>query len=178
MADDVKLPGSPIGEPEYLAVGFIRRPHGIHGELIMDLHTDFPERFRVGRKLFVGDDHKPMTVGSVRPHARGLLISLRGIDSAEAAGQFRNTWLFVKTKDAPALPAGKYYKYQLIGLNVVDEEDKPLGTLTEILETGANDVYIVKDEAGKELLLPAIPTVVLDVQPESRFIRVHLLEGL
>jgi len=178
MADDVKLPGSPVGEPEYLAVGFIRRPHGIHGELIMDLHTDFPERFRVGRKLFVGDDRKPMTVGSVRPHAKGLLISLRGIDSAEAAGQFRNTWLFIKAKDAPALPEGKYYKYQLIGLNVVDEEDKPLGTLTEILETGANDVYVVKDKAGKELLLPAIPSVVLDIQPESRFIRVHLLEGL
>ncbi len=178
MADDVKLPGSPVGEPDYLAVGFLRRPHGIHGEIIMDLNTDFPERFRVGRKVFVGDEHKPMTLGSVRPHAKGLLVSLRGIDSAETAGQFRNTWVFIKTKDAPALPKGQYYQYQLIGLNVVDENDKLLGTLTEILETGANDVYVVTDEAGKELLLPAIPSVILDLQPESRFIRVHVLEGL
>jgi 16S rRNA processing protein RimM len=180
MADDVmKLPGSPVGEPEYLVVGFLRRPHGVSGEIIMDLHTDFPERFRTGRKLYVGDGlYKPMTLASVRPHAKGLLVRLRGVNTPELAGQLRNTWVFIKAKDAPALPEGKYYQYQMIGLNVVDEDDKPLGTLTGIIETGANDVYIVTDEAGKELLLPAIPSVILDVQPESGFMRVHLLEGL
>jgi 16S rRNA processing protein RimM len=175
---DVKLPGSPVGEPEYLAVGFLRRPHGIGGEIIMDLNTDFPERFQSGRKLYVGDEHKPMTLAAVRPHAKGLLVRLRGVNTPELAGQLRNTWVFIKTREAPALPEGKYYQYQLIGLNVVDESDNLLGTLTEIIETGANDVYIVTDAAGKELLLPAIPSVILKIQPESNTIRVHLLEGL
>jgi len=175
---DVKLPGSPVGEPEYLVIGFLRRPFGVSGEILMDLHTDFPERFRTGRKVYVGDEHKPMTLASVRPHGENLLVRLRGVNTPEMAGQYRNTWIFIKTKDAPPLPEGKYYQYQLLGLKVVDEADHPLGTLTEILETGANDVYVVTDEAGKETLLPAIPSVILDVQPEAGFIRVHLLEGL
>ncbi|MBI3176340.1 MAG: 16S rRNA processing protein RimM [Chloroflexi bacterium] len=175
---DVKLPGSPVGEPEYLVIGFLRRPFGVSGEILMDLHTDFPERFRTGRKIYVGDEHKPMTLASVRPHGENMLVRLRGVNTPEMAGQYRNTWIFIKTKDAPPLPEGQYYQYQLLGLKVVDEEDHPLGTLTEILETGANDVYVVKDEAGKETLLPAIPSVILDVQPEAGVIRVHLLEGL
>ena len=175
---DVKLPGSPVGEPEYLVIGFLRRPFGVSGEILMDLHTDFPERFRTGRKVYVGDEYKPMTLASVRPHGENLLVRLRGVNTPEAAGQYRNTWLFIKTKDAPPLPEGQYYQYQLLGLKVVDEAGHPLGTLTEILETGANDVYVVKDEAGKEILLPAIPSVILDVQPEAGLIRVHVLEGL
>ncbi len=175
---DVKLPGSPVGEPEYLVIGFLRRPFGVSGEILMDLHTDFPERFRTGRKVYVGDEHKPITLASVRPHGENMLVRLRGVNTPEAAGQYRNTWLFIKTKDAPPLPEGKYYQYQLLGLKVVDEADHTLGTLTEILETGANDVYVVKDEAGKEILLPAIPSVILDVQPEAGLIRVHVLEGL
>ena len=175
---DVKLPGSPVGEPEYLVIGFLRRPFGVSGEILMDLHTDFPERFRTGRKIYVGDEYKPMTLASVRPHGENMLVRLRGVNTPEVAGQFRNTWIFIKTKDAPPLPEGKYYQYQLLGLKVVDETDHLLGTLTEILATGANDVYVVKDEAGKEILLPAIPSVILDVQPEAGVIRVHLLEGL
>lgn len=178
MADVMKLPGSPVGEPEYLVVGFLRRPHGVGGEIIMDLHTDFPERFRTGRKLYVGDDYKPMTLASVRPHGKSLLVRLRGVSTPEQAGQLRNTWVFIKAKDAPTLPEGQYYQYQLIGLKVVDENDQLLGTLTGIIETGANDVYIVTDEAGKELLLPAIPDVILELQPQAGFIRVHVLEGL
>ena len=175
---DVKLPGSPVGEPEYLVIGFLRRPFGVSGEILMDLHTDFPERFRTGRKVYVGDEHKPITLASVRPYGENMLVRLRGVNTPEAAGQYRNTWLFIKTKDAPPLPEGQYYQYQLLGLKVVDEAGHPLGTLTEILETGANDVYVVKDEAGKEILLPSIPSVILDVQPEAGLIRVHVLEGL
>lgn len=144
----------------------------------MDLHTDFPERLKAGRKLFIGGGHKPMTLTGCRVHGQGRLIALQGVDTPESAGRFRNQWVFVKTKDAPALPEGQYYQYQLIGLNVVDEEDRSLGKLTEIIETGANDVYVVTKESGGEILLPAIPSVILDLQPDSGFMRVHLLEGL
>ena len=178
MADKKNLSGSPIGEPLYLSVGFLRRPHGLEGEIIMDLHTDFPERMKPGRKLFVGDEHKPMTLEGVRVHAKGLLVKFKDIETTEAAGIFRNQWVFIKAQDASPLPEGKIYKYQLIGFKVVDEHGNPLGELVEVLETGANDVYVVRDEEGKELLLPAIPSVILDLDVGRGLLKVHLLEGL
>jgi len=176
MADN-KNTGSPKGEPLYLSVGFLRRPHGIHGEIIMDLRTDFPERMKTGRKVFVGDDHKPMTLASVRPHGAGLLVRFKNIETPEDAGLYRNKWVHVKTKDVP-LPDDQHYQHDLLGLNVVDENGNPLGKLMEIIETGANDVYVVRDDSGKEILLPAIPSVILDLDIERGFLKVHLLEGL
>ena len=174
---DTKNTGSPAGGPLYLSVGFLRRPHGVKGEIIMDLHTDFPERMKKGRKIFVGEDHKPMTLTNVRPHQNGLLVKFNDIDTPEDAGLYRNQWVYVRTKDVP-LPEGRHYKHELLGLNVVDEQDNPLGELVEILETGANDVYVVRDEAGREILLPNIPSVILDLNIGARTMRVHLLEGL
>jgi 16S rRNA processing protein RimM len=170
--------GSPAGEPLYLVVGFLRRPHGVRGEIIMDLHTDFPERLKAGRKLFVGENHKRLVLQGVRSHGDAVLIKFRGTDTPEDAGQFRNQWVYVKTTAVPRLPEGQIYQHELFGMSVVDEDDKPLGTLTEIIETGANDVYVVKDDSGKELLLPVIPSVILDIDAGRRLIRVHLLEGL
>jgi 16S rRNA processing protein RimM len=179
MADaEAKNTGSPPGEPLYLSLGFLRRPHGLHGEIIMDLHTDFPERLRKGRKLFVGEDHKPFTVESVRPHGNGVLIKFRTIDIPEEAGQYRNQWVYAKTKDLPSLSTGQHYQHELLGMNVVDNDGNPLGTLSEIIETGANDVYVVRDDSGKEILLPNIPSVILELDFARRMMKVHLLEGL
>lgn len=178
MADaNAKNTGSPAGGPLYLSVGFLRRPHGLKGEIIMDLHTDFPERMQKGRKVFVGEDHKLMTLTNVRPHQSGLLVKFDDIDTPEDAGLYRNQWVYVQTKDVP-LPEGQHYKHELLGLKVVDEEDNPLGELVEILETGANDVYIVRNDSGREILLPNIPSVILDLDVGARTMRVHLLEGL
>jgi 16S rRNA processing protein RimM len=178
MADTKNAPGSPDGEPVYLVVGFLRRAHGVQGEMIMDLHTDFPERFKSGRKLLVGEDHKMMTVEGVRSHAKGMLIKFKGIETPEETARFRNQWVYIKTTDAPPLPEGQIYQHELFGFQVVDENENLLGELVEIIETGANDVYVVKNESGKEILLPAIPSVILDLDPTRRFMRVHLLEGL
>jgi 16S rRNA processing protein RimM len=178
MAEKRNTPGSPDGEPEYLTVGFLRRPHGLQGEINMDLHTDFPERMQSGRKLFVGEQHQPMTLASVRPHQSGLLVKFKGIETPESAALFRNQWVYIQAKDAAPLPEGQLYRHELIGFKVVDENDNALGELTEILETGANDVYVVKDQAGKEILLPAIPSVILELDAARRLMRVHLLDGL
>lgn len=176
MAEN-KNSGSPAGEPLYLSVGFLRRPHGLAGEINMDLHTDFPERMKKGRILFVGDAHKPMTLTSVRPHQAGLLVKFKDVETPEDAGLYRNQWVYVQTKDVP-LPDGQHYKHELLGLKVVDENDNPLGELVEILETGANDVYIIRNDSGKDILLPNIPSVILDLDIGARLMRVHLLEGL
>jgi 16S rRNA processing protein RimM len=170
--------GSPAGEPVYLVIGYLRRPHGVQGEMVMDLHTDFPERIKSGRKVLIGEKHQPHTFDTVRPHADGLLVSFRGVDTPEDVGKFRNQWVYIKASQVPPLPEGQHYQYELIGLDVVDENETPLGKLVEILETGANDVYIVRDESGKEILLPAIPSVILDLDMDRRLLRVHLLEGL
>ena len=119
-----------------------------------------------------------MTLAGARPHQKGMIVKFKGIETPEEAGQFRNQWVYIRTKDAPKLPEGQVYQHELIGFQVVDENENRLGELLEILETGANNVYVVKDESGRELLLPAIPSVVLDIDLERRVMRVHVLEGL
>ena len=115
MADTKNAPGSPDGEPVYLVVGFLRRAHGLHGEMIMDLHTDFPERLRQGRKLFLGEEHRPMTLFAVRSHAKGMLIKFRGIETPEDTVPFRNQWVYAKASELPALPEGQIYQHELFG---------------------------------------------------------------
>jgi 16S rRNA processing protein RimM len=178
MAETRKVPGSPDGEPVYLAVGFLRRAHGLRGEIIMDLHTDFPERLQSGRKLWVGEDHRPAELAGARPHAKGMLVKFKGVESPEEAKMLRNQWVYVRAADVPRLPEGKLYQHELYGFDVVDEHGEPLGQLVEILETGANDVYVVRKEDGTEILLPAIPSVILEINAPRRLMRVHVLEGL
>lgn len=173
-----KTGSPPIGEPEYLVVGILRRPHGVKGEMLMDVHTDFPERLKTGITVYLGDQYQPMVIASRRGHARGLLVRFRGMKTPEDAGLYRNTWVYVPTADRPELPEGEYYHHQLVGLKVITDEGRELGTLVNILETGANDVYVIRDAGGKEILLPAIPPVILGVDLADRQMRVHLLDGL
>lgn len=173
-----KQSGPPVGGPDFLVIAFLRRPHGVQGEIIMDPHTDFPERITAGRKVFLGEKHEAAMFESVRAHGNGMLVKLRGFDTPESVGRFRNQWVYVKAKDLPPLPQGLHYKYEFVGLEVVDDHGNALGKLAEILETGANDVYVVRDDAGREILLPAIPSVILNVDMEQRSMKVHLLDGL
>lgn len=169
---------SPKGESVYLAIGFLRRPHGVTGEVVMDLHTDFPDRFKPGRKVYIGGKYEAFTVASVRPHGAAMLVRFRGYDLPETAGRFRNQWVYVRSSEVPALPEGQYYKHELIGLTVLTDTGEELGALNEVLETGANDVYVILKADGKEILLPAIPDVVLEIKMEERAMKVHLIEGL
>jgi 16S rRNA processing protein RimM len=166
--------GSPVsGEPVFLAVGFLRRPHGLEGEILMDVLTDFPERLRSGKTVYVGDNHEPVRIASIRGHNVEKIIRFTGIETPEEAGKFRNKNLFVKAANLPELPEGEYYHHQLIGMNVLDESGQSLGTLHSILETGANDVYLVKTPEGKELLLPAVEDVILEINPDRKEMRVR-----
>lgn len=144
----------------------------------MEIHTDFPERLRRGRKVYLGEGHHPTEIASVRPHKEGMLISFLGIQTPEEAANWRNQWVYVRADELPSLPPGQYYAHQLIGLQVLTEEGQHLGELTEILHTPANKVYVVRRENGKELLLPAIPEVILAIHLEKQVIYVRLLPGL
>jgi 16S rRNA processing protein RimM len=154
----------------------MRRPHGLRGELLMDVETDFPERLRSGSTIFLGRTHKPMLIESIRAAQSGMLVKLGEVDTPEAAAQHRNETVFVAAKNRPALAEGTYYHHQVIGSRVVDEQDRTVGHITEILQTGANDVYVVRELSGSELLLPAIDSVILEIEPDHRRIRVRLPE--
>jgi 16S rRNA processing protein RimM len=165
-------------KPAFLAVGRIRRPHGVRGQVLMEIYTDFPERLLTQRIVYVGRDHRELKLASVRSHNDGLLLGFEGIVTPEDAGLLRNQILYVDAREQPELPKGEYYHHQLIGMQVLDENDQNLGTLTEILETGANDVYVIKTVDGSELLLPAIPEVILEVDLPNKIMLVHILPGL
>ena len=166
-------------EIEYVAVGQLRRPHGVRGEILMSVWTEFPERLQSGVQVFLGEAHQPVHIRSVRSHGDGLLLAFDEYFSREEVGLFRNTLVMVRTDDRPLLEEGELYIHQLLGLAVVeDDSGRPLGTLVEVLETGANDVYIVKDQHGVDLLLPAIESVIVAIDLPNRQIRVHLLPGL
>ena len=174
-----KRTGSPErGEPVFLVVGRLHRPHGLKGEILMGVMTDFPERIQPKGTLYVGTQHEPLKIQSRRAHSKGLLLQFEDYDSRETVSVLTNQDVFVRADDRPPLLEGEYYQHQLIGLQVVTDEGQTLGKLVEFLETGANDVYVVKKEGKKDTLLPAIDDVVLGIDLEAGEIRVHLLEGL
>lgn len=172
-------PGSPsTGEPDFLVVGKLRRPHGVHGEILMDVYTDFPERIRPGAILYVGPQRQSLEVSTTRWHQSAMLLAFEGVADREAAAELRNQLVYVRTAEREALPEGEFYHHQLIGMRVVEENGKFLGIVKEILETGANDILVVKTPESKEALLPLIQEVVMDINPERHEIQVHLLAGL
>jgi len=180
--EKVVNPGSPTaGEPvAYLAVGTLRRSHGIRGDMLLDVITDFPDRLKPGTRIYWGDNKQPLKITRRRPHNEGLLLGFEGITSAEQTARYRAQVAYVPVEDRPVLPEGEYYHHQILGLHVVDEFGVSLGVISEIIETGANDVYVIHSEGSpvREILIPALKQVLLDINLETKLMRVHLLPGL
>jgi 16S rRNA processing protein RimM len=175
----VDAAGSPQpGEPVFVAVGKLRRPHGVRGEIIMEVYTDFPERLEVGMVLYAGETRQTLTLTRRRWHQDALLLTFEGYTTPESVGLLRNQIVYVRAAELPSLPEGEYYHHQLLGMQVVDDSGRLLGMVAEILETGANDVLVVRAESGREVLLPMIDEVVLDIDLKAKQIRVHLLPGI
>jgi len=166
-----------LEEPVFVLIGRLQRAHGVDGEIAMRVLTDFPQRIRHGKQVFVGENHQQMIIESVRPKAELLLLTFKGITTREAAQELTNLEVFVEARNLPKLPEGRYYHHQILGLQVYEGEEL-LGYISEIIETGANDVFAVRLTRGGELLIPNIPEVVLAVELEEKRMLVHLLEGL
>jgi len=174
-----KIPGSPVpGEPVFLSIGKLRRAHGLKGEILMDVNTHFPDRIVAGKTYLIGTQHRPMVVESIRWANKNVLIKFVGINTPEEMAILRNQIVFINSQESPELPEGEYYHHQIIGLQVFNESGEKLGTIDEILETGANDVYVVKQENGEELLVPVIFDVVLSYHLDEGKIIVRLPEFL
>jgi 16S rRNA processing protein RimM len=161
--------GSPLpGEPVFILIGKIRRPHGVDGEMMIDPYSESVDRFKPGNKVLVGEDHLPQVIRTRRSMDRAILITFKDIADPDQAGLFRNKFIFILKDDLPVLPDGEYYHFDLVGMKVIDTDDQMLGVLTEVLETGANDVYVVKSENKEEILLPAIDSVIVSVNLKDR----------
>lgn len=162
----------PLGEPVFLAVGLLRRSHGLKGDVVMDVYTDFPERLTPGKTLFIGESHRPLTIRNIRAANKEILIGFEGYPNPESTADLRNQLVYVPISDMPGLPQGEYYHHQLIGLRVVDKSNQMIGLLNEIIETGANDVYVVVTPEGGEILIPAVDEFILEINLERGEMRV------
>ncbi len=175
----VKAAGSPLpGEPAYLAVGKLRHAHGVHGEILMEVLTDFPDRIKPGMLLYPGPEGEPLKLLRCRTHQPGLLLTLDGYTTPETVGQLRNQVLYVKTADRPPLEEGEYYQHQLINLDVVSDAGKALGVVAEVLETGASDVLVIRPAFGPDILIPMADAFIRQIDLARRAITVHLIPGL
>lgn len=165
-----KKSGSPdmSGGPVFLAVGKLRRPHGISGEIMMEVITDFPERIKPGSDYFIGESYQPANLIGVRWHGEALLMLFEGYDNPESVGELRNLFVYRRTENIPKLPKGHYYIHQLIGMDVVNLEGILLGKVSEVIQTGANDVYVVNSPDGVETLLPVIEGVILEIDEQKK----------
>ncbi len=165
---------------ELVKIGKIIGTHGYKGTVRVELLTDFPQRFKKMKTVKVSQRNSvvEMIIETCSSHQGRLLIKFQGIDSIEEAEKYRNAFLNVSADEVYPLPEGSYYHFQLIGMKVYDLELGYLGELTDILETGANDVYVIKSEVYGEILIPAIKEVIDEVDLNTLSMQVKLLPGL
>lgn len=163
-----------------VSIGRLAGTFGVRGSLKMVALTDFPERFHSMQRVILnqGGRLQTLTIESVQPHQQQFLIKFKGVDNKEEARLLVNALLQVEEKDVHPLPEGVYYHFQLIGLQVFDRERGLLGEISDILETGANDVYVVQSPRYGEVLLPSTEEVVLDIDLDKGRVDVDLLPGL
>ncbi|MGC8781856.1 MAG: ribosome maturation factor RimM [Anaerolineae bacterium] len=164
----------------YIAIGQIVGAHGIRGEVKVAVMTDFPQRYRPGARAYLGveADCVPTEIEAVRPHKGFLLVKLAAVPDRTVAESLQGQYLLIPEDQAMPLGEHENYVHDLIGLAVETVAGEPLGTLTEILFTGANDVYVVTGPTGNEILLPALREVVLRVDLVGHKMTVAIPEGL
>jgi 16S rRNA processing protein RimM len=170
-------------EPAFLLLGQVLRPQGVRGEVRINILTAYPERIIPGSVVYLSrdpddpDSAVEYVVAKVRSHQQYLILLFEGIHDRNEADLLRENYVMVALEDAVPLDEDEFYLYQAIGLKVFTEEGENLGEVIEILETGANDVYLVQGPRG-EILLPSIDEVIIDIDVDGGTMTVHLIDGL
>ena len=163
---------------QYLEIGKIVNVHGLRRDVKVVPWCDEPEFLCEFDTLYLGKAQKPVNVTAARLQKGNVLLHLEGVDTVEAAEQLRNQVLYMD-RDEVELEEGVYFIQDLIGLEVLDADTgKSYGKLSDVMQTGANDVYEIKDETGKTVLIPAIPDVVQETDLDGGVMRIRPLEGL
>ena len=164
--------------PQYLEVGRIVSPHGINGEVKVIPLTNDPNRFKRLKELLIRDKDTIISVNisNVRLHKGFVILKLENVQSIEDAERLRDVFLLIDRKYAVKLPKGSYLICDIEGSDVYTKEGDYLGKVEKVIQTGANDIYQVKGDT--EILVPALKSVVIDVDIENKKITVSLPEGL
>ena len=163
-----------------LQVGVISSTHGVRGEVKVFPTTDDAKRFKKLKKVILdtGREHLPLELESVRFFKQFAIVKFKGIDNINDIEKYKGKSLLVDREHAVKLGKDEYYIADMIGLRVMTDDGEEFGTLKDVLETGANDVYIIDSVKHGEVLIPAIKQCVLDVDIESGKMVIHLMEGL
>lgn len=163
--------------PRYLVIGRIARPWGIQGEVKVEIITDFPDRFSLLRKVYLGPEAVPFALKSSRLHKGAALLKLEGCHDRAAVEKLRGQLVQIPIEEAVPLEQDEYYEHQIVGLAVWTTEGEHLGAVDEVISTGSNDVYVVRGKE-REVLIPAIEDVVLEINLAQGRLVVELMEGL
>lgn len=158
---------------KYIEAGKIVNTHGVKGEVKIQVWLDSPDFLRKFKTLYI--DSKPVKLVSGRTHKGFLIAMLEGVEDVNAAMSLKNKTVFIDREDAK-LPKGAYFLQDIIGARVVDERLGEIGTLEDILETPASDVYVVRGDT--EHLIPAVDEFILSVDAENGLVNVRLIEGM
>ena len=163
-----------------LKVGVITTTHGVRGEVKVFPTTDNVKRFKKNMEIILdtGKENIQLTVESVKFFKQFVILKFKGIDNINDVMMYKDCELFVTRENAVKLKKDEYFICDMIGAKVVTEEGENFGVLDEVLLTGANDVYVVKREGKKEVLLPAIKECILNVDLEEKVITIHVMKGL
>ena len=169
--------GNQRSEPDFLRIGRVSRPHGMRGELSIQVSVSKPPLLNDVEQVYIGSARVPYKISAAHTHRKRLLLRLANVEDRESAEVLRGQDVSISVADAEPLKPDEYYIRELIGLQIVTEEGEALGTLKDVLETGANDVYVVTQDED-DWLLPAIKDVVRAIDLERNEMIVHLLSGL
>ena len=165
---------------DFLQVGVITATHGIRGEVKVFPTTDDPERFLDLKTIYLdtGGEKMLLHISGVKFFKQFVILKFKEFDNINEVEPFRKKSLLVTREQAVPLEEDEYFIADLIGVKVLDEQEQELGTLEDVIETGANDVYQIRLKDGRQLLLPAIKECVLDVDVEAGRMKIHILDGL
>ena len=161
----------------WIAVGQVMGAFGQRGDLRVKPLGRFPNRFRDVKRVFVGDDRAPADVLHRKAVTQGVVLRLSTVTSRDAARALYQQFLYLPESEAVKLPAGEYFVHQIVGLSVVTTEGQALGTVREVVQTGSNDVYVVR-EGATEVLIPATKEVVQRVDLDAGVMEVAILPGM
>jgi len=153
------------------------KPHGLAGEVQVQILTDFPDRFDILKTVYLGEHYTPALLDSQRRHGRRILLKFEGCEDREEAEKLRGELIYVPVDEAVPLEEDEYYVHEIVGLQAWTTEGEYLGRIEEVIHTGSNDVYVVRDSV-RETLIPALSDVVLKIDTEQGRIEVQLMKGL
>lgn len=165
---------------EYFEIGQIVNTSGLKGVMKVKPFTDDITKFSNLKTIYVSikKELKEFEIEQARFSKNMVFLKLKGIDTVEQAEDYRNLYLKIKRNKDEKLEKDSYYIVDILGCKIITDEGKELGNIADVFSTGSNDVYVVKDELGKQVLLPAIKDVIKKVDIRNKVITVHLLEGL